>query len=253
MTLAIGDGANDVAMIREAHVGVGIMGKEGRQAARCSDYAFTRFEFLTRLLLVHGHFSYHRIAYTVQYFFYKNIVFILPVLFFGLETLFSAQPLYDSWLMMVYNIFFTSWPVLTFGVLEQELSKAELLDNPHVYHSQTRNRTMSFREFLLWTITGVYQGVVVYYGTFLLCGTVRQSLGLWLYWTMVYMLALTIVTLRLALDMRYWTWFSHFVIWGSLVAYAIWLLFYCGIVDVFGPESTTGICSVSHNTARKHH
>eukprot|EP00048_Salpingoeca_helianthica_P015043 m.224745 g.224745 ORF g.224745 m.224745 type:complete len:1261 (-) comp16540_c0_seq1:52-3834(-) len=240
VTLAIGDGANDVAMIREAHVGVGIMGKEGRQASRCADYAFTKFEFLTRLLLVHGQFSYHRIAYTVQYFFYKNIVFILPVLFFGPETLFSAQTLYDSWLMMVYNIFFTSWPVLTFGVLEQELSDQELMDHPQVYYAKTRNRTLSFREFLIWTLTGCYQGVVVYYGTYLLCGTIRETLGLWLYGTVVYTLALTIVTLRLALDMRYWTWFSHFVVWGSLVAYAVWLLFYCGIVDVFGPESTTG-------------
>jgi phospholipid-translocating ATPase len=71
------------------------MGKEGRQASRCSDYSFTRFEFLTRLLLVHGHFNYRRIAYTVQYFFYKNVVFILPVLFFGPDSFFSAQTLYD--------------------------------------------------------------------------------------------------------------------------------------------------------------
>jgi phospholipid-translocating ATPase len=155
------------------------MGKEGRQAARCSDYAFTKFEFLLRLLLVHGHFGYHRIAYTVQYFFYKNIVFILPVLFFGPDTLFSAQTLYDryfvhpsfplsrSWLMMVYNIFFTSWPVLTFGVLEQvcallcvlcqDLDEASLIDNPAVYQSITRNRALSLREFLLWSLTGVFQ------------------------------------------------------------------------------------------------
>jgi phospholipid-translocating ATPase len=74
MTLAIGDGANDVAMIREAHVGVGIFGKEGRQAVRSSDYALAQFRFIAPLILVHGHYCYWRIAYSVQYFFYKNLV-----------------------------------------------------------------------------------------------------------------------------------------------------------------------------------
>uniref|UniRef100_A0A6I8N2T8 Phospholipid-transporting ATPase n=2 Tax=Ornithorhynchus anatinus TaxID=9258 RepID=A0A6I8N2T8_ORNAN len=78
ITLAIGDGANDVSMIQEAHVGIGIMGKEGRQAVRNSDYAIARFKFLSKLLFVHGHFYYIRIATLVQYFFYKNVCFISP-------------------------------------------------------------------------------------------------------------------------------------------------------------------------------
>ena len=71
ITLAIGDGANDCSMIQEAHVGCGIMGKEGRQAVRTSDYAFHRFRYLKRVLLVHGHWYYTRLSSVVQYFFYK--------------------------------------------------------------------------------------------------------------------------------------------------------------------------------------
>ena len=71
ITLAIGDGANDCSMIQEAHVGIGVMGKEGRQAVRTSDYAISRFKYLRRILLVHGHFYYIRLAAVVQYFFYK--------------------------------------------------------------------------------------------------------------------------------------------------------------------------------------
>lgn len=71
VTLAIGDGANDCGMIQEAHVGIGVMGKEGRQAVRTSDYAVARFKFLLRVLLVHGHWYYVRAAILVQYFFYK--------------------------------------------------------------------------------------------------------------------------------------------------------------------------------------
>lgn len=77
VTAAIGDGANDVSMIREAHVGLGILGKEGRQAALCSDYSFTNFYMLKKILLVHGHFFSYRFSVLVLYFFYKNLVFML--------------------------------------------------------------------------------------------------------------------------------------------------------------------------------
>lgn len=60
MTLAIGDGANDVSMIQAADVGIGISGEEGLQAANSSDYAIAQFRFLKKLLLVHGHWSYAR-------------------------------------------------------------------------------------------------------------------------------------------------------------------------------------------------
>jgi phospholipid-translocating ATPase len=71
MTAAIGDGANDVSMIQEAHIGLGIYGKEGRNAARSADFAFARFKFVQRLLLVHGFLYYSRASILVQYFFYK--------------------------------------------------------------------------------------------------------------------------------------------------------------------------------------
>lgn len=73
---SIGDGANDVSMIQEAHVGIGIVGKEGRQAARCSDYAIAKFCLIKKMLLVHGHYFSHRLAHMALYFFYKNLVFM---------------------------------------------------------------------------------------------------------------------------------------------------------------------------------
>ena len=77
ITAAIGDGANDVSMIQEAHVGLGIVGKEGRQAARCADYSFANFAMLKKILLVHGHYYSQRLSLLVLYFFYKNLVFML--------------------------------------------------------------------------------------------------------------------------------------------------------------------------------
>ena len=76
-TLAIGDGANDVSMIQTADVGVGISGQEGMQAVMASDFAISRFKYIERLLLVHGHWNYDRLSRMVLYFFYKNAVSIL--------------------------------------------------------------------------------------------------------------------------------------------------------------------------------
>lgn len=90
-TAAVGDGGNDVSMIQEAHVGIGIMGKEGRQATMCSDFAIAKFKFLKKVLLVHGHWYYVRVSTLTQYFFYKNFIFITPQVLYNTYCGFSAQ------------------------------------------------------------------------------------------------------------------------------------------------------------------
>ena len=90
ITLSVGDGANDVSMIIEAHIGVGIRGKEGTQAVRAADYAIGQFRFLQRLLLVHGRMGYRRVAFTVCYYFYKNIVLVFTEIYFALYNGFSG-------------------------------------------------------------------------------------------------------------------------------------------------------------------
>jgi len=95
-TLAIGDGANDVNMILQAHVGVGILGKEGQQAARSADYAIGQFKFLKPLLFVHGREAYRRNSLLILYTFYKNVIYVVVQFFFGAFSLFSGQTMYDS-------------------------------------------------------------------------------------------------------------------------------------------------------------
>ena len=89
MTCAIGDGANDVSMIQEAHVGIGLFGKEGRNAARCADFALAKFKFLKRLLLVHGYLYYTRASTVVQYYFYLNLTFAMSIFYFSFFNAFS--------------------------------------------------------------------------------------------------------------------------------------------------------------------
>jgi len=94
-TLAIGDGANDVNMITEAHIGIGISGLEGQQAATAADYSIGQFRFLKNLLLTHGREAYRRNTYLVSYMFYKNILYVWPIWFFGFYSYFSGTPIYD--------------------------------------------------------------------------------------------------------------------------------------------------------------
>ncbi|XP_069009135.1 phospholipid-transporting ATPase IF isoform X2 [Embiotoca jacksoni] len=247
ITLAIGDGANDVSMIQEAHVGIGIMGKEGRQAVRNSDYAIARFKFLAKLLLVHGHFYYIRIATLVQYFFYKNVCFITPQFLYQFFCLFSQQTLYDSVYLTLYNICFTSLPILVYSLFEQLVHPHVLQSKPGLYRDISKNSLLSFRTFLYWTLLGFCHAFIFFFGSYILMGedttlmgngqilrANRQLMfGNWTFGTLVFTVMVITVTLKLALETHFWTWMHHFVTWGSIAFYFIFSLFYGGIIWPF--------------------
>uniref|UniRef100_A0A8C1LZB0 Phospholipid-transporting ATPase n=1 Tax=Cyprinus carpio TaxID=7962 RepID=A0A8C1LZB0_CYPCA len=238
ITLSIGDGANDVSMILEAHVGIGIKGKEGRQAVRNSDYAIPKLKHLKKLLLAHGHLYYVRIAHLVQYFFYKNLCFILPQFLYQFFCGYSQQPLYDAAYLTMYNICFTSMPILAYSLLEQHISIEILLDNATLYREIANNAMLRWRPFLYWTLLGIFQGLLFFFGVrFLFSNPALQDngqvFGNWSYGTIVFTVLVFTVTLKLALDTRHWTWINHFVIWGSLAFYVFFSFFWGGIIWPF--------------------
>lgn len=104
VTLAIGDGANDVAMIQKAHVGVGISGVEGLQAACASDYAIAQFHYLTKLLFVHGAWNYDRMCKLIFYSYYKNICLYIIELWFAIYSAWSGQIIFERWTIGFYNM-----------------------------------------------------------------------------------------------------------------------------------------------------
>uniref|UniRef100_A0A8C1I2U3 Phospholipid-transporting ATPase n=2 Tax=Cyprinus carpio TaxID=7962 RepID=A0A8C1I2U3_CYPCA len=235
ITLSIGDGANDVSMILEAHVGIG---KEGRQAVRNSDYAIPKLKHLKKLLLAHGHLYYVRIAHLVQYFFYKNLCFILPQFLYQFFCGYSQQPLYDAAYLTMYNICFTSMPILAYSLLEQHISIEILLDNATLYREIANNAMLRWRPFLYWTLLGIFQGLLFFFGVrFLFSNPALQDngqvFGNWSYGTIVFTVLVFTVTLKLALDTRHWTWINHFVIWGSLAFYVFFSFFWGGIIWPF--------------------
>merc|ERR1711971_786693 len=104
ITLAIGDGANDVGMIQEASVGVGISGKEGRQAVNNSDFAIAQFRFLKPLLLNHGRRNYRRVSTMIIYSFFKNIALVFVIFFFQADNGWSGSSLYNQWVYSGYDM-----------------------------------------------------------------------------------------------------------------------------------------------------
>uniref|UniRef100_A0A672HEH2 ATPase phospholipid transporting 11A n=1 Tax=Salarias fasciatus TaxID=181472 RepID=A0A672HEH2_SALFA len=238
ITLAIGDGANDVSMILEAHVGIGIMGKEGRQAVRNSDYAIPKFKHLKKMLLVHGHYYYIRISELVQYFFYKNVCFIFPQFLYQFFCGFSQQPLYDTAYLTLYNISFTSLPILLYSLIEQHINMDILKKDPSLYRDIAKNSMLQWSTFIYWTVLGVYDAVVMFFGAYFLFDNTTftsngQMFGNWTFGTLVFTVLVFTVTFKLALDTHYWTWINHFVIWGSLIFFVVFSLLWGGIIWPF--------------------
>ncbi|GKT62331.1 phospholipid-translocating P-type ATPase domain-containing protein [Colletotrichum tofieldiae] len=163
MTLSIGDGANDVAMIQEADVGVGIAGEEGRQAVMSSDYAIAQFRFLSRLVLVHGRWSYRRLAETVANFFYKNVVWVFGIFWYQIYCDFDITYIYEYTYILLFNVLFTSVPVAVMGVLDQDVSDKVSLAVPQLYRRGIERAEWTQTKFWLYMLDGVYQSVMVFY------------------------------------------------------------------------------------------
>ncbi|KAF8389835.1 hypothetical protein HHK36_024354 [Tetracentron sinense] len=230
-TLAIGDGANDVGMLQEADIGVGISGVEGMQAVMSSDIAIAQFRFLERLLLVHGHWSYRRISSMICYFFYKNVTFGFILFLFEAYASFSGQPAYNDWYMSLYNVFFTSLPVLAMGLFDQDVSARLCIKFPLLYQEGIQNVLFSWRRILGWMFNGVCSALIIFF----LCTKAmehqafRESgevVGLEILGATMYTCVVWVVNCQMALSVSYFTLIQHLFIWGGIVLWYLFLLAY---------------------------
>ncbi|CAL5198513.1 unnamed protein product [Lathyrus oleraceus] len=234
-TLAIGDGANDVGMLQEADIGIGISGVEGMQAVMSSDIAIAQFRFLERLLLVHGHWCYRRISSMICYFFYKNITFGFTLFFYEMYTSFSGQPAYNDWFMSFYNVFFTSLPVIALGVFDQDVSSKLCLKFPLLYQEGVQNVLFSWKRISGWALNGVASSAIIFF--FCIRAMEHQSFreggevaDLQILGTTLYTCVVWVVNCQMALSITYFTYIQHIFIWGSIFMWYIFLMAY-GAID----------------------
>nr|XP_061808291.1 probable phospholipid-transporting ATPase IIB isoform X3 [Nerophis lumbriciformis] len=166
-TCAIGDGGNDVSMIQAADCGIGIEGKEGKQASLAADFSITQFKHIGRLLMVHGRNSYKRSAALGQFVMHRGMIISVMQAVFSSIFYFASVPLYQGFLMVGYATIYTMFPVFSL-VLDQDVKPDMALLYPELYKDLTKGRSLSFKTFLIWVLISVYQGGILMYGALLL-------------------------------------------------------------------------------------
>ena len=163
ITLAIGDGANDVPMIQEAHIGVGISGLEGTQAVNSSDFAIAQFRFLEHLIMIHGRWNFMRLSKLILYFFYKNAALVGILMLFMGSNLYSGTPLVDPWVISMFNFVGGTVPIIFSAIFDRDLPREYVLSNPQVYAASQDNEFLSLRMNLRWTILTMIHASVIYF------------------------------------------------------------------------------------------
>uniref|UniRef100_H2RJD7 Phospholipid-transporting ATPase n=1 Tax=Takifugu rubripes TaxID=31033 RepID=H2RJD7_TAKRU len=224
ITLSIGDGANDVNMIKTADIGVGISGQEGMQAAMSSDYAFGQFRYLQRLLLVHGRWSYIRMCKFLRFFFFKNFAFTLVHFWYSFFSGYSSQVAYEDWFITLYNLCYSSLPVLLVGLLDQDVNDKLSLKFPKLYLPGQQGALFNYKNFFISLFHGIFVSLIIFfipYGAFLQtmgqdgeAPSDYQSLAVVTASSLVFA-----VNLQISLDTSYWTFVNCFAVLGSIAIY----------------------------------
>ncbi|KAI8558557.1 hypothetical protein RHMOL_Rhmol04G0104100 [Rhododendron molle] len=217
-TLAIGDGGNDVRMIQQADIGVGISGREGLQAARAADYSIGKFRFLKRLILVHGRYSYNRTAFLSQYSFYKSLLICFIQIFFSFISGVSGTSLFNSVSLMAYNTFYTSIPVLV-SVLDKDLSERTVMQHPQILFYCQAGRLLNPSTFAGWFGRSLFHAIVVFVITVHAYAYERSEME------EMSMVALSgciwLQAFVVALETNSFTILQHLAIWGNLAGFYI--------------------------------
>lgn len=217
-TLAIGDGGNDVRMIQQADIGVGISGREGLQAARAADYSIGRFRFLKRLILVHGRYSYNRTAFLSQYSFYKSLLICFIQIFFSFISGVSGTSLFNSVSLMAYNVFYTSVPVLV-SVIDKDLSETSVMQHPQILFYCQAGRLLNPSTFAGWFGRSLFHAIVVFVITIHAYANEKsemEELGMVALSGCIWLQAFVV-----AQETNSFTVLQHLSIWGNLVGFYV--------------------------------
>lgn len=244
LTLAIGDGSNDIAMIQASHVGIGISGREGLQAARVADYSIAQFRFLSRLLLVHGRWMYLRTAKYILATFWKELVFYIIQAQYQHWNGYTGTSAYESWSLTVFNALFTSLPVILLGIFEKDLKAETLLAVPELYSFGQRSEAFNFKKYLAWMFSGAVDTVIIY---MMVWGYFKDILftennSLFPLGQLAFTAAVIVINVKiLILQCHHKTVITFCGFALSIIGWFVWNLFICAIYPLkFGPYIVRG-------------
>ncbi|XP_035529644.1 probable phospholipid-transporting ATPase VD [Morone saxatilis] len=240
MTLAVGDGANDVSMIQVADVGIGISGQEGMQAVMSSDFAISRFKHLSKLLLVHGHWCYSRLANMILYFIYKNVMYVNLLFWYQFFCGFSGSVMSNSWVLILFNLLFTSVPPLIYGVLDRDTPADTLMELPELYRAAQTSKVYVPYMFWVTVLDAFYQSLVCFFVPyFALAGS---DVGALSFGSPINASALLIILLHQVIESRTLTWIHMLVLvlsGGSYFGFVLLFSLFC--VSCSPPTNPLGV------------
>ena len=244
ITLSIGDGANDVSMIQAAHVGVGIAGLEGAQAVRASDYAFTQFQCLKRLLVVHGRYSYYRLSRMIYFSLFKNLGFITVCFWFGIHSGWAGLQIYQETFLAMYNVIFTSLPPIGIGSLEKDVREVTIERYPAIYGTYKRAGFMNVGLAVEYLVFPFWHSSVLYFGLYGMMGEGQLSpngytAGYWMQGWMASSAVMLTVMLKVVLLQKHWTWLMAFLVAFSVFIYVLFM-FVAEYLSDFGIPADSG-------------
>ncbi|CAG7855112.1 Phospholipid-transporting ATPase DNF1; AltName: Full=Flippase DNF1 [Serendipita indica DSM 11827] len=230
LTLAIGDGANDVSMIQAADVGVGISGEEGLQAVNSSDYAIAQFKYLKRLLLVHGHWSYARNSNMIGNFFYKNLVIVAVLFWFQIYCAWSTTYVIDYTYLLFWNVFWSLAPVIAIGIFDRNIDDDVLMAIPELYRYGREGAHFGLGMFS-WYMLDAVAAIVFFLITYSYALTTSRSDGygiaMYEYSATMVLATVMIVNLFNGLNTHAWTGWVFFavsfgivLVWGFTAIYS---------------------------------
>lgn len=247
VTLSIGDGGNDVSMIMEAHIGIGIYGEEGMRAVQASDFAIGEFRILRRLLMYHGRINYIRIADMILYFFFKNLIFTMLHFYYAFYNNCSGQTVIDDWFISLYNMILTAFPLGARACTDQDLitDDGDMVDKmlPFLYRETRDNPLFNYSTFINTLFRGAGEGVINFYVLFF---TIFDSAidgqgntaDLWYFSVALYTNIIFIVSFQLLINHKYITWYTIIIMGITSWLFYIIFLWYVDGSDIFKSVAT---------------
>ena len=230
-TAAVGDGGNDVAMIQEADVGIGIVGKEGLQASLAADYSIKEFRSLSVLLLWWGRISYKNTSTMANFIIHRGLIISMNQFIFSCVFYFNPVPIYSGFLSFGYSTIFTSLPSISV-LLDQDVAKDNVIKFPTLYKILLKGRELNFKSFLFCLFKSIFQAAVIMLGSFVLFS---DNIYLKIV-TVTFTALIYLEILNVYLDITTYHWFMWVAFGSTCVVYllTIWILnYYLDIYFIF--------------------
>ena len=226
-TAAVGDGGNDVAMIQEADVGIGIVGKEGLQASLAADYSIKEFKSLNILLLWWGRLAYKNTSTLANFVVHKGLIISINQFIFSLMFYYNAVALYNGMLSLGYSTVFTCLPAISI-LLDQDIDKENVLKFPTLYRILLKGRELNLKNFLWWLFKSVVQSGIIMFGAMILFS---EHLFLKIV-TVSFTALIYLELLNVYMEINKFHRFMWFALISTCAVYTLSLLIFPNVLDI---------------------